>query len=208
VAHINKMGWNDFSISSSNKMGRKALFVELNSEFCFCFFPSQVRNQSSENLNSLYCSNLSHEQISMFFGILEVSSPIMVKSQSEKITHSFDGTRICHFNAKRKDVTGLSIGIGNVSMFPMVDVSMASSLGSLNGNTTFPINESGEIREFGFVCHANHGITKQYQSQGLHKKNSANSVDLLPGKAGDNTEPSISLMERACVESIYGTRKG
>jgi len=120
-----------------------------------------------------------------------MARPIVIEFKIKKFAHGFDGSRISHLNAERKNISRRSMS--------------SSRLTAFNRDASFAINQSSKV---GFVLHEYEGSTNQYQTQELFAKKSANSVDTLMPRGMGNTEPS-NLINQVGVCREHGlTPKG
>ncbi len=186
---------NSLSIATGSKSRREARFVEFNGDFSFFSLSSQIWQQRFENVDAALSANLSHKQVPVFFRILPISGCVGIERQIEVVAHRLNGSRVGHFDAKRKDVSW--------TLAPVFIVRPERA--TFDRNAAFTVNKSSKISEI-FVSHAKHGITKSYQKPGPHQRKSANSANTRPFTTRA-TPSQISQFEKVCREHIR-TPKG
>jgi len=189
-------------------VGQEALFVELDSQFRLFPFGNQIGQKRFEYRIPVFSTDLSHIEAPMPLWISEMTRSVVVHRESERVTEQVDRSWIGHLYTEREDVSFRS----SVELWSRIWP------GSLDGNTTFSIKQTGEIGQANGISvgrdrHSSsvsclHHYSKQERHSELSVKKSANSVDLRPRNGEDNTEPSISRKREGVCREHRPTPKG
>lgn len=189
MSHVHQPFRIGFSCSTDSVLilGDIAPFVELYGKFSLILFCEKVWKKYFKDFITSFCTHMGNVKKAVLKGIFAIPCCVEGELESEVITEGFNGPRVSHLDTKTE-----RIGRRDTTI---------SRLCSLDGNATFSINQSCEVR---FVHPETKDSTNGHKLQEFFIANRVNSGNPLTGNAEGNPEPSQGYILGRCRDYWRG----